>query len=90
LEPYSLPFLSPDVFPACAQIAETAPKNIDASSDNSACAKAAPGVNVPDHKGIYKVGGAVSAPKLIHLVDLNVSDEARHVRFAGVCVVIDR
>jgi len=59
--------------------------NNSSSGENSASAKPAPAV--PDEKGIYQVGGAVSAPKLIHYVDPKYSKEAKRAKLTGSCVV---
>jgi TonB family protein len=37
--------------------------------------------------GLYKIGGPVSAPVLLHSVDPEFSDEARRAKYQGVCVV---
>ena len=58
--------------------------NASSSGESSSSKPAAP---VPDEKGIYKVGGPVSAPKLIHYVDPKYSGEARRAKFSGSCVV---
>ena len=61
--------------------------NSATGSDDVPAAKSAPAPPVPDEKGIYKVGGAVSPPKLIHSVDPKYSKEAKRAKFEGVCVV---
>ena len=58
--------------------------NTSSSGESSSSKPAAP---VPDEKGIYKVGGPVSAPKLIHYVDPKYSKEAKRAKLAGSCVV---
>jgi TonB family protein len=57
------------------------------TSDNSTSAKVTPAALVPDEKGIYKIGGPVSAPKLIRVADPKISDEARRAKLSGICVV---
>jgi len=57
------------------------------SSENTSSAKTAPATSVPDEKGIYRVGGGVSAPKLIHSVVPKYSKEAKRAKFEGVCSV---
>jgi TonB family protein len=37
--------------------------------------------------GLYHIGGAVSAPVLVHSVDPEFSDEARRAKFQGVCLI---
>ncbi len=37
--------------------------------------------------GLYRIGGPVSAPVLLHSVDPEFSDEARRAKYQGVCVV---
>jgi periplasmic protein TonB len=37
--------------------------------------------------GLYQVGGAVTAPKLIYAIDPEFSDEARRAKFQGDCMV---
>jgi TonB family protein len=47
----------------------------------------------PDASGVYRVGGGVSAPKLIHSVDPELPHEARKKKLGGTCVlavVVDR
>ena len=41
----------------------------------------------PDASGLYKVGGEVSAPKVISRVDPEIPFEARRERLNGVCVL---
>ncbi len=36
---------------------------------------------------IYKIGGHISAPVLIHRVTADYSDEARRAKYQGVCLV---
>lgn len=74
--------LSGNCFPAWAQSHSNA--NAD---DNSAPANTAPTVPVPDERGIYKVGGPVSAPKLTRVVDPEYSKQAEHDKLQGVCIV---
>ena len=61
--------------------------NSATGSDDASAAKSAPTTAVPDEKGLYKVGGAVSAPKLIHYVDPKYSKEAKRAKLEGVCVL---
>ena len=37
--------------------------------------------------GLFHIGGAVSAPVLVHSVDPEFSDEARRAKFQGVCLI---
>ena len=74
--------LSQCCLPALAQSPNDA-----SSSETSASAKSAPTVSVPDERGVYKVGGGVSAPKLIHSVDPKYTEEAKRDKFEGVCYV---
>ncbi len=37
--------------------------------------------------GVYRVGGAVSAPEILHSVQAEFSDEARRNKYQGVCIV---
>ena len=37
--------------------------------------------------GVYRIGGAISAPALIHQVEAEFSDEARRAKYQGVCIV---
>jgi TonB family protein len=69
----------------CCFLALGQTPNNSSSGETSASAK--PAVPVPDEKGIYKVGGAVSAPKLIHSVDPKYTEEAKRDKFEGVCYV---
>jgi TonB family protein len=37
--------------------------------------------------GLYRIGGGVSAPVLVHSVDPDFSDEARRAKYQGVCLI---
>jgi TonB family protein len=37
--------------------------------------------------GLYKIGGGVSAPVLVHQVDPEFSDEARRAKYQGICTI---
>ncbi len=37
--------------------------------------------------GVYRVGGGVSAPSILHSVDAQFTDEARRNKYQGVCIV---
>jgi TonB family protein len=37
--------------------------------------------------GLYKIGGSVSAPVVVHSVDPEFSDEARRAKYQGVCLI---
>ena len=42
---------------------------------------------VPGEPGVYKPGGGVSAPRLVHSVTPQFSEEARAAKFQGICIV---
>jgi TonB family protein len=37
--------------------------------------------------GLYRIGGSVAAPTILHSVDPEFSDEARRAKYQGICVV---
>jgi TonB family protein len=37
--------------------------------------------------GLYRIGGGVSAPVVIHSVEAEFSDEARRAKYQGVCLI---
>jgi TonB family protein len=47
-----------------------------------------PAWNAAMHSILFRVGGGVSAPVLIHRVDPEYTDEARQAKFQGVCIVM--
>ncbi len=43
---------------------------------------------IPDSRsGLYKVGGHISAPEVLHQVEAEFSDEARRAHYQGVCLI---
>jgi len=43
---------------------------------------------VPDSRsGLYKVGGSISPPEVLHSVNAEFSDEARRAHYQGVCLI---
>jgi TonB family protein len=42
----------------------------------------------PDTRsGLYKIGGRISAPEVLHSVNAEFSDEARRAKYQGVCLI---
>jgi TonB family protein len=39
------------------------------------------------HQGLYRIGGGITAPIILHQVDPAFSDEARKAKYQGVCLI---